>query len=63
MPVNLHVGENYTLRVTAVDATTGAVVSGVKIDTVVITAEAVAPGGDLSGLEVGPWMFVPEQVT
>lgn len=44
MPQLLDLGAGYTLRVTALDATTGNVVAGVKIGTVTITS---APGADV----------------
>lgn len=57
MPSSLDLGENYTLRVTALDATTGAVVAGVKIDAVTLTATVVA--GAATELQTGGWKLVP----
>lgn len=58
MPQDLLLQSGYSLRVTAVDVTNGALVSGVKVGTVVITAD----GGSVSGqgnLEYGQWFLVP----
>lgn len=59
LPEDLRVGEGYTIRVTAVDPTTGALVSGVSIGTTVLTAESEADdvGGGTSDL--GEWQLVP----
>lgn len=45
MPQSLDIGPNYKLRVTALDATTGNLVAGVTVNTVIITATGT---GDLS---------------
>lgn len=45
MPESLDVGSGYTLQVTALNPTTGATISGVKVTEMVIEAEGV---GDLS---------------
>ena len=58
MPDDLNMQAGYSLRVTAIDATTGALVTGVNIGQVVITAD----GGTISGsggLEYGQWFLVP----
>lgn len=57
MPQDLDIGPTYTLRVTALNPSTGALVSGVTIGTVVITASLVQ--GTTDGLEVGQWFLVP----
>lgn len=58
MPGQLDLGQGYTLRVTALDPTTGNLAPGVKVNQVVITAENLA-GGDLSSGSFGPFMLVP----
>lgn len=55
MPQNLDLGQGYSLRVTALDATTGNLVAGVKVGQVVITATNVQ-GGDIQS---GPFLLVP----
>lgn len=55
MPQDLDLGQGYSLRVTALDPTTGALVAGVKVGQVVITATNVA-GGDIQS---GPFLLVP----
>ena len=58
MPEALDVQQGYTIRVTALDPTSGALVSGVTITTVVLTADQLAnfSGG---GGNAGEWMLVP----
>lgn len=58
MPGNLDLGAGYTLRATALDPTTGALVPGVTIDTLVFTCEDLTGQGGV-GLQVGPYMLVP----
>lgn len=55
LPQNLDLGQGYTLRVTALDATTGNLVAGVKVGQVVITATNVLGGN----IESGPFLLVP----
>jgi len=55
MPPSMDINGAFTVRVTALDATTGNVVSGVNIGTVTITADATGEGT----LESGPFMLVP----
>lgn len=61
MPSSLDVQATYTVRAAALDPTTGAAVSGVKVGRVVITAELLVPpdtgggGGNLGG----GWFLVP----
>ena len=57
MPPNLDIGPSYTLRVTALDPTTGALVSGVTVNTVVLSVSLLEGTGD--GLETGSWFLVP----
>lgn len=59
LPENLIVGEGYSVRVTAIDPTTGALVSGVTIGKTVLTAESEDMGGDTSGGDLGTWQLVP----
>ena len=64
LPENLDLEANYTLRVVAVDPTTGATVPGVNIGATVITATPVAAGGITDGgppgeLAGGDWFLVP----
>lgn len=47
MPPSLYLAPTYTLRIAALDPTTGAAVAGVNIGTVVITGE-----GETSGLSL-----------
>ena len=57
MPSGLDVGPNYTIRVTAIDPTTGAGVAGTKSTIVVIEAEAI--GQNVEDVVVGQWFLVP----
>lgn len=57
MPADLDVGPGYTLRVTALDPSTGALVSGVVVDTTVLTVSLIT--GTTDGLETGQWFLVP----
>lgn len=56
LPPDLALGGGFTLRVTALDPTTGAQVAGVKINTVAITAKA--PTANPAALSVGPFELV-----
>ena len=56
LPPDLALGGGYTLRVTALDPTTGAVVSGVNVQAVAITAKA--PSATPADLAVGPFKLV-----
>ena len=58
MPQDLDIESGYTLRVTALDST-GAVVAGAKVGTVVFTANAVNVVTDSSGQIYGQWFLVP----
>lgn len=57
LPEGLDVGSGYTLRVTALDPTTGNPVSGVTVSNLIFTADQIS--GTPEGLEVGPFMLVP----
>jgi hypothetical protein len=57
MPPDVDLTQGFTLRVTAVDAS-GALVAGVKVGTVVITANVLGTGSLESGT-FGPFMLVP----
>lgn len=58
LPDNMSIGPGYTIRFTAVDPTTGAVVAGVTVSdaSIFCTASSGVGGTDLSS---GPFMFVP----
>lgn len=56
MPQDLDLDAGWTLQVTAVDSS-GSTVSGVNVSNLSITADA--PLGNVSSLEVGPFMLVP----
>jgi len=58
LPRDLDVASGLTLRVTALDPTTGSVVSGVKVGLVVFTVDLVegfVQGGNVGG----DWFLVP----
>lgn len=58
MPPDLELAGNYTIRVTAIDPTTGSLVSGVTVSALVMmvnTGEGTSP----SDLAVGPYLLVP----
>ena len=57
MPPNLDIGPSCTLRVTALDPTTGALVSGVTVNTVVLSVALVS--GTSDGLVTGDWFLMP----
>ena len=60
MPSSLDIGPTYSLRVTALDPTTGNVVSGVTVTTMVITADYVnADAPTDGGVIYGDWFLVP----
>ena len=58
IPQNIVVTGGYTLRFRAIDPTTGADVSGVKVSKVSILAQDESLSGNGS-LVVGPYMLVP----
>ena len=57
MPPDTVIGDGYTVRFTALDPTTGAVVSGVVVSEANVTGEDLSGGGGASDL--GPFMLVP----
>ncbi len=58
MPPDLDVSDGYTVRLTATDPTTGAVVSGVTVSN--FAMQVLLLGGTAAGnLAVGPFMLVP----
>ena len=59
MPESLDIGEGYSLRVTAIDPTTGALVPGVNITTTVLTADRAGDLGSGGGGGLGDWLLVP----
>lgn len=58
MPDSLDLGPGFTLRVTALSAVDGSVVSGVNVSSWSVLAVDVAGDGGAS-LETGPFMLVP----
>lgn len=58
LPEQLDIGPGYTLRVSAISPTTGALVPGVNIGEVVLTAAPLSPV-DIGDLAVGDWELVP----
>ena len=58
MPRDFDLDGGYVLRITAVDPTSGAAVSGVKVSSIVIMALNAA-GAAPADLEVGEWVLVP----
>jgi hypothetical protein len=60
MPADFDLPPNFIVQLSAVDPTTGALVSGVNISNVAIMALPAVPGTDDSGFEpVGPFLLVP----
>lgn len=57
-PEELDLGDGWTLRVTALDPVTGAVVPGVNVSNVAIQVVDVNQVGS-GGLETGEWLLVP----
>ena len=63
LPQDLDLQQGYTLRVTALDSN-GAPVAGVKVSTVVITADdgsVASSSGGGGTVAVGEWFLVPGQ--
>lgn len=58
MPQNFDLDDTYQIRVTALDATTGAVVAGVNVGEVTFMVDNLS-GGDLASGTFGPFMLVP----
>jgi hypothetical protein len=60
LPPDLNLPANFIIQISAVDPSTGAVVSGVKASNVAIIAEPMTPDTSDSSLEpVGPFLLVP----
>lgn len=57
LPEDLDIGSGYTIRVTALDPTSGNPVPGVTMSNLVLTAEQIS--GTPEELQVGPFMLVP----
>ena len=55
---NFDLDERYVVRVTALDPTTGAVVSGVNVGAVTLMVDNLS-GGSLASGTFGPFMLVP----
>jgi hypothetical protein len=60
LPADLDLDDTFQIRVTAIDATTGAVVSGVKVGAVTLIVDNLT-GGDLTSGSFGPFLLVPGQ--
>lgn len=58
IPPGLDLTDGYVLEFTALDPTTGAVDTSVIVSTASLLVDNLG-GGDLQGLEVGPFMLVP----
>lgn len=58
MPADLDLADGWTLRVSALDPVTGAVVSGVKVSNLALEVELGA-GTSAGDLAVGPYLLVP----
>lgn len=58
MPRDLDLDGNYTIRLTAVDPNTGAVVPGITVADLVMAIVNVG-GGSVVDLSFGPYMLVP----
>lgn len=59
MPENLDLANGYTVRVTALDPDTGALVSGMSVQTVVLTASHGSLNAGSGGGDSGEWFLVP----
>ena len=58
LPPNFDLDDTYQIRVTAIDPTTGAVVSGVNVGAVTLMVDNLS-GGSLASGTFGPFMLVP----
>lgn len=58
LPQDYDLDERYVLRVTAISATTGAVVAGVNVGDVTFMVDNLT-GGNLASGTFGPFMLVP----
>ena len=60
MPANLDLGAGFTVRLTAVDPTTGNVINGITVsDFVAMVADLTGSGGVTSVEPGGPFLLVP----
>ena len=57
LPAQYDLDDTYQIRVTALDPTTGALVSGVQVGKVTLVVDNVR-GGDLSSGSFGPFLLV-----
>lgn len=57
MPEDQDIGPTYMLRVTALDPTSGSLVAGVVVNTVVLDVSLVS--GTADGLVTGDWFLMP----
>lgn len=57
LPEHLDLGAGYTIRITALDPTTGNTITGVNINQSVVTAEQIS--GTPEELQQGQWFLVP----
>lgn len=57
LPPEIDLWDGCTIRVTALNATTGATVSGVEVSDV--TLQVVQTAGEVAALQVGGWRLVP----
>lgn len=58
MPEGIELTGGYTIRVTALNPTTGAVVSGVTVSNLAMMIDDLT-GGAGGGLDYGPFLLVP----
>lgn len=58
MPQQYDLNDDYIIRLTALDATTGATVAGVNVGTVTLMVDNLSGGSLVSGT-FGPFMLVP----
>lgn len=58
MPPDVDIGGGYVIRLTAIDPTSGAEVTGVKVQNFAMLI-ATEPGVDPGQFAVGPYMLVP----
>lgn len=58
LPANAHLGDGWTVRITALDPVTGGVVSGVNVSNLALEVE-LGEGTDAADLEVGDFKLVP----
>lgn len=58
MPAGLDLSAGYTIRLTAIDPTTGNVVTGIPVSDLVMLVNA-SEGTDVGSLAVGDFLLVP----